>query len=115
MRRAAAGDDIDTTVARHIRGDQIFGRHPPGIDEMFLPLLPSRIDRVVDLNPVDLRRIAMSKYNLVRTVTVYVGRPEGMSAAEPLVDDATRPQRAFRGRLGVGRPAPYRASVRPSR
>ena len=97
MRCVATGDDVYSTVTCHIRGDQIFGCHAAGIDQMFLPLRARVIGRIVDLDSVDLGRIAMAKDDLVRAVSVDIGRPEGMAAAETLVDDVPCPQLTWFG------------------
>ena len=91
MRCAATGDDVHSTVPCHIRGDQIFGCHAASVDQMFLPLRARGIDRVVDLDSMNLGCIAMAKDNLVGTVSIDIGRPEGMAAPEVLVDDVPRP------------------------
>ena len=78
MRCAATGDDVYSTVTCHIRGDQIFGCHAAGIDQMFLPLRARVIGRIVDLDSVDLGRIAMAKDDLARPVLIRLRGPRAL-------------------------------------
>ena len=55
---------------------------PPASTRCFLPLRARGIDCVVDLDSMDLGCIAMAKDDLVRAVSIDIGRPEGMAATD---------------------------------
>src|SRR5690606_4825032 len=88
-----AGDDVRPAIAGQVAHDQIFGRHPSGIDHMLLPLPGGSVNELVHYHANGSRGIAVSKDDFVLPVAVEVRRPQSVPALETFIDHRSLPQR----------------------
>src|SRR5690606_37442396 len=95
VRCSAAGDDVGEVVAGEVDGEGVFGGDAAVVEDVFFPGGGGGVSGVVDVEAgaFDLAGggVAVSGEDFVVSVVVEVSEPEGMAAAEGVVEFVAGP------------------------